>query len=241
MKEEIKLFNEYVKNYDLKNKKLIGKYHHSFRVMEFCKEIAISLNLNEEDISIASLCGLLHDIARFEQLTKYDTYYDFKSFDHGDYGCDILEHDDFIKKFTSDEEIIKIVLDGVRYHNKFKVPNLNERNMLFVNILRDADKIDIMTEWANEIRDNKIILKESILKSIYNKELCKKSDLENDTDNILMNMSWIFDLNFKYSFEYLKNKKIIEKKFNLLEMYGETKEISELKQFIMKEIGEKLC
>ena len=48
-------------------------------------------------------------------------------------------------------------------------------------------------------------------------------------------------LNFKYSFEYLKNKKIIEKKFNLLEMYGETKEISELKQFIMKEIGEKLC
>ena len=44
-------------------------------------------------------------------------------------------------------------------------------NMLFVNILRDADKIDIMTEWANEIRDNKIILKESILKSIYNKYL----------------------------------------------------------------------
>ena len=77
--------------------------------------------------------------------------------------------------------------------------------------------------------------------AIHNKELCKKSDLENDTDNILMNMSWIFDLNFKYSFEYLKNKKIIEKKFNLLEMYGETKEISELKQFIMKEIGEKLC
>lgn len=241
MKEKIKLFNQYVKKYDLKNKKLMGKYHHSFRVMEFSKEIAISLNLNEEDIYIASLCGLLHDIARFEQLTKYDTYYDSISFDHGDYGFDILKQDDFIKQFTNDEEVISIVLDSVKYHNKLEVPNLNEKNKLFVNIIRDADKIDIMTEWGNEIKEDKIILKDSMLKSIYNKELCKKSDIENDADNILMELSWIFDLNFKYSFEYLENKKIIEKKFNLLEMYGETEEISKLKQFIIERIGEKLC
>lgn len=241
MKEEIKFFNEFAKQFDLKNKNIMGKYHHSFRAMEFCKEIAISLNLSEEDIYIASLCGLLHDIARFEQLTQYNTYDDSKSFDHGDYGYQILKQNDFIKKFTNNEEVISIVLDSVKYHNKLIVPNLNERNMLFVNIIRDADKLDIITEQGNEINDDKIILKESMLKSIYNKELCKNSDIENDVDYILRVLSWVFDFNFKYSYKYLIDKKIIEKKFNLLEMYGETEDLNKLKQFIMERIGEKLC
>ena len=241
MKEKIKSFNEYVKQFDLKNKNIMGKYHHSFRVMEFCKELAISLNLNDEDIYIASLCGLLHDIARFEQLTKYNTYDDSKSFDHGDYGYKILKESDFIKEFTKNEEVISIILDSVKYHNKLSVPNLNKRNMLFVNIVRDADKLDIITEQGNEINDDKITLKESMLKSIYNKELCKNSDIENDVDYILRVLSWVFDFNFEYSYKYLIDKKIIEKKFNLLEMYGETEDLNKLKQFIMERIGEKLC
>ena len=113
--------------------------------------------------------------------------------------------------------------------------------MLFVNIVRDADKLDIITEQGNEINDEQIILKDSMLKSIYNKEICKNSDVENDVDYILRLLAWVFDFNFKYSYEYLINKKIIEKKFNLLEMCGETEEINKLKQFIMERIGEKLC
>lgn len=241
MKEQIKIFNHYAKKFNLKEKNIMKKYHHSFRVMDFCKEIAISLSLNEEDIFIASLCGLLHDIARFEQWTKYQTYDDSKSFDHGDYGYEILKENDFVKEFINNEEVMAIVIDSVKYHNKLVVPKLNERHMLFVNIVRDADKLDIITEQGNEINDEQIILKDSMLKSIYNKEICKNSDVENDVDYILRLLAWVFDFNFKYSYEYLINKKIIEKKFNLLEMYGETEEINKLKQFIMERIGEKLC
>ena len=141
----------------------------------------------------------------------------------------------------NNEEVMAIVIDSVKYHNKLVVPKLNERHMLFVNIVRDADKLDIITEQGNEINDEQIILKDIMLKSIYNKEICKNSDVENDVDYILRLLAWVFDFNFKYSYEYLINKKIIEKKFNLLEMYGETKEINKLKQFIMERIGEKLC
>lgn len=53
-------------------------------------------------------------------------------------------------------------------------------------------------------------------------------------------LDWVFDLNFKYSFNYLIQNKVIENKFNLLEMYGETNEIKKLKDFIYNEI-EKRC
>ena len=78
MKEEIKLFNNYVKQFDLKNKHIMGKFHHSYRVMEFAIDIAKSLELGEKDIYIASLAGLLHDIGRFNHIKIYNTYSDEK-------------------------------------------------------------------------------------------------------------------------------------------------------------------
>lgn len=241
MKKEIQLFNQYAKKFDLRNKNIMRKYHHSFRVMEFCKEIAISLNLNEQDIYIACLCGLLHDIARFEQWTKFETYKDAESFDHGDYGYQILKENNFIKEFTNDEEIISIVLDSVKYHNKLSVPVLDERQLLFANIVRDADKLDIMTEQENEINQEKIELNKNMLNSIYNREVCKNEEVKTDVDHIVRMLSWVFDFNFKYSYQYLVDNKIIEKKFNLLELYGETEDLNKLKQFIYERIGEKIC
>lgn len=238
MKEVIQEFNKYVKNYNLKDKNIMGKYHHSFRVMEFCKEIAISLKLNEKDIYIASLCGLLHDIARFSQWTKYQTYVDKKSFDHGDEGERILS--ETITNFTNDSEISSIVIDSTKYHNKISIPPLDERRLLFIKIVRDADKLDIMTEQGNYIFTDKIELKKELLDSIYNKQICKNEYMTNEVDSILRMISWIFDLNYKYSYHYLINKKIIEKKFNLLEMYRETEDITKLKKFIEENIDQKL-
>lgn len=238
MKEVIQEFNKYVKNYNLKDKNIMGKYHHSFRVMEFCKEIAISLKLNEKDIYIASLCGLLHDIARFSQWTKYQTYVDKKSFDHGDEGERILS--ETITNFTNDSEISSIVIDSTKYHNKISIPPLDERRLLFIKIVRDADKLDIMTEQGNYIFTDKIELKKELLDSIYNKQICKNEYTTNEVDSILRMISWIFDLNYKYSYLYLVDKRIIEKKFNSLEIYGETKDITKLKKFIEENIDQKL-
>ena len=61
-------FMEYVKNYDQDNPRIVLKISHSFRVMEQSKKIAESINLDEEQIELATLIGLLHDIARFEQM-----------------------------------------------------------------------------------------------------------------------------------------------------------------------------
>ena len=60
-------FIKYTSKYDLTNKRQKGKQEHSLRVMEVSKKIAEKLNLSKEEIQLATLIGLLHDIARFEQ------------------------------------------------------------------------------------------------------------------------------------------------------------------------------
>ena len=78
-------FMKYVSNYDKENPRIVLKISHSFRVMEQSRKIAQSLNLNEEQIELATLIGLLHDIARFEQMKRFGTYVDEKSIDQGEH------------------------------------------------------------------------------------------------------------------------------------------------------------
>ena len=46
--------------------------------------------------------------------------------------------------------------------------------------------------------------------------------------------------NFKYSYSYLKEKNIIQKKIDLLEIYGQTEETKKLKNFLLKKIEERI-
>ena len=81
-------FIRYTENYNLQNGHIKGKQEHSLRVMEISKQIAKGLNLSQEEIDLATLIGLLHDIARFEQYTQYHTFKDMLSVDHGDLGAE---------------------------------------------------------------------------------------------------------------------------------------------------------
>ena len=77
--EKAKLeFIEYTDKYRRLGKECIRKINHTFRVMDLCGEIAESLNLSDEEIKLAKLCGLLHDLGRFEQWKRYKTFNDME-------------------------------------------------------------------------------------------------------------------------------------------------------------------
>lgn len=229
-----KIFNDYVKKYDFKEPMIRLKFHHTYRVVEFCREIAESLELNEEDTEIALLTGLFHDIGRFNQWQQFNTFIDEKSFDHGDEAYKILSENDFIE-----DKYKEIVLISVKNHNKYMIePNLDERTKLFCNIVRDADKLDIMREQGNEIKQSEIVLKKELLDSIYNEKICGNNYITNEVDSIIRMISWVYDLNFKYSYQFLLDSGIINKKFELLEIYGETEELTKLKETIINKIKE---
>lgn len=242
MKEYMSIFNKYVKGFDLKNKNIMRKFHHTYRVVEYANDIAVSLKLNDDDIVLAKVCALFHDIARFIQATQYNTFIDSKSFDHGDKGYEIVK--EFIEEISDDKDIQNIVLYSIKNHNKKEIQNdLSERERLFCNITRDADKLDIMMEQAYQINDGIYDLKKDILDCIYNHELVKNKYVENDIDHVCRVISFIFDINYKYSLNIVKNI-IINKKFELLEVNIDTLELKKLKdsvyEYLEKRIKE-LC
>ncbi len=220
-KKSIEEFNKYIKKFDMSNDKVSHKYYHTFRVVDYAKDIAKSENLNKQDTYIAFLCALLHDIGRFKQVKEYDTFYDKKSFDHGDVGYEILLENDYISKYIQDQESKQIILKSVKNHNKYKIEdNLNEKELFFSKLVRDSDKIDILDKQKNEINDNSTTIDEDVIKAYKEHRLFKRDGTKrNDATEIVKNLCFIYDLNFKRSFEILKEKGIIDRKLNVLKQH----------------------
>ncbi|MBE6149144.1 MAG: HD domain-containing protein [Firmicutes bacterium] len=207
-----KKFIEYSKKYDLKNINIMRKFHHSFRVMEYCKEIAKSLNLSNEDINLVMIIGLLHDIGRFEQWTKYNTYIDLNSIDHGDLSCDILND------LLEESKYKNIILTAVKNHNKLKIEaNLDDKTLLFCKIIRDADKLDIIKEQNLIPKENLDKVPNRIIECFKNKKLVY--DANGDIEATFRQLAFIYDIHFKHTYEVLLKNKIIENKINLLKIY----------------------
>ena len=166
-------FIAYTKKFDLENKRLKGKQEHSLRVRDISKRIAENLQLDNKEIQLATLIGLLHDIARFEQYTQYGTFRDRESVDHGDLGVEILKKNDYMKKYIENEEDIHILYFAIKNHNKYQIETgLNDRENQFCKIIRDADKIDIFYEASEIFYTEKEI--EEINQSIINDEIVAK-------------------------------------------------------------------
>ena len=209
-------FVRYAKLFDLKNDNIMTRFHHTFRVVEFAKDIARSEGLKDADVILAMKCALLHDIARFRQYAVYHTYVDAKSLDHGDEGARILTTKNYINRYTKDSEEQKIIIKAVKNHNKLRIdPDLTEKEELFAKIVRDADKLDIMIEYGNTI-DGKFILNPEYIKPFKEKRLFKNNGVTGEYESVLRTMAFIYDINFKYSYEYIKENKIIDDKIDLL-------------------------
>lgn len=216
-------FNNYVKNYDMDNENINRKVFHSHRVENIAGEIAKSLNLSNEDIKLAKIVGLLHDIARFEQYTRYQTFSDLKSIDHGDYGVEILKQNSFIRNFIDTDEYDNIIFKAIKNHNKLKIEDgLTEKELLYSKIVKDADKLDIyyetITMFYNDINsleniETGIINNEQIA-SIQKKQLIIRKLKDNQMEEMIMILGFTFDLNFKYSYEIMYKEDYINKIIN---------------------------
>ena len=208
MKEAEEQFIKYTNSYKKYGERILLKIQHTFRVERLCEELANSLELSQEEIDLAKLCGLLHDIGRFEQWKNYKTYDDLKSLDHGTLGETILKENNFIDQFTNNNH--DTILRAVKYHNKYKVPNtLSKKNKMYVNITRDADKIDILQLTVNgplALSTDNTKMTDSVYKTLFNKKSINVKDVKTKADAIAIRIAFLFDLNCKKSFEIIKEK-----------------------------------
>lgn len=136
-------FNSYVARYDASDERITLKVEHTYEVAELCDEIARGEGLPPADVDLAWLCGLVHDIGRFEQLRQWGTFSDADSCSHAALGIQVLK--DEMASFTNDPEWVHIIERAVALHSDFRLPSgLSARERLFCTITRDADKVDIL-------------------------------------------------------------------------------------------------
>ena len=90
MNEAIIEFLNYTSKYLEYGNMIDLKIKHTFRVMRLSEMLASNLNLSDEEIYIAKMIGLLHDIGRFEQWKVYNNFRDLISIDHADFGIKVL-------------------------------------------------------------------------------------------------------------------------------------------------------
>ncbi len=141
-------FYDFVTEYDLKEDNIIRKIFHTSTVADTCFSIACRLNLNEKDRNLAYLCGILHDIGRFEQWKRYQTYEDKISADHGDLSYEMIDKFDLSMLSPKDLETVKL---AVKYHTKsnLALQSGDKRVILFNQIILNADAYANILNTAN--------------------------------------------------------------------------------------------
>ena len=200
----IEEFSKYVSYYDMDVLEIRRKYYHSLRVMNLARKYAKLLNFSDEDIKLASVIGLLHDIGRFDQFKMYHTFDDFKSIDHADYGVQLLQQNHLIKRFyqTDNEEDYHIIFFAIKNHNKLVVNNrdCNERYMMHAQLVRDVDKLDLIflvgdlkeVHYLSVNEDVSFKVMEAVKKHIS----ANKRDVMNVNDKIALKFCFAFDINY---------------------------------------------
>ena len=247
IEKAIEKFIQYTEEYDLNDENIKRKQTHSIRVMNRSKEIAQKLNLTQEEIDLATLIGLLHDIARFEQYKQYHTYRDDLSIDHGDLGVEILNKD--IRKYIETDKYDETIKLAVKNHNKYKIQeDLSQEQKIFAQIIRDADKIDIFYEAVEMLwKESENLIEEStitdkVFEQIINNKQIKSKDKITPIDNVVSVIAFIFDINFKESFKILKQKDYINKVLNRYNIhdYKTKQEIEKIRKLANEYIEQKI-
>lgn len=217
-----KAFKEYLKNYNIDDGSIALKIRHTYEVVRKSEYIAIGLELDKENIELAKIIALLHDIGRFEQIKEFNEFND-KKIEHAEFGVKVLFKDNLIRKFVEERKYDDIINKAIYNHNKFEIEeNLNDIELLQCKIIRDADKLDNFRvkqedkfeDMFPKIYNSETINYENISAKVYEDfmqhKCIKLEDRKTIIDYWVCVIGFIFDLNFDISLKYVQEKNYID-------------------------------
>jgi len=211
------VFRKYVEGYDTSDSMIRLKQVHTFMVVENARRIAESLSLSEEDIQLAEMIGLLHDIGRFEQAKVYHDFHDALTVDHAQLGVSILKENNFLSEFVEDEKYHNLILTAIANHNQYRIEEgLDERTLLHSRIIRDADKADIFrVRCVDRMEDmtgtdaetvGKTELSDDVYEAFLRGENMVRSMRKTYMDGWVIGLAFLFDFNFPEGIRIVREK-----------------------------------
>ncbi|MBN1756747.1 MAG: HD domain-containing protein [Chitinispirillaceae bacterium] len=212
--------------------------------------IAASLDMDAEQCYLAEIIALLHDIGRFEQFSRYRTYSDRESEDHARLGVEVIGTTGVLERFTG--EMQRFICSIVGCHNRITLPEMGDPLLLhYLRILRDADKIDILrvvTEYYAGYSGNDAIsiglpdtpgVADAVLRSVIEERMVSICDVKSLNDIKLLQISWVFDLNFPYTCAMIKNHRYLDKLAAALPQTGlVTQAVDTAQRFLQRRCSE---
>lgn len=239
MEKAKKAFDKYVKdNYDLNNESIKKVYNHILNVSKLSRDIIKNSNIMLVDAEdLAELIGLIHDIGSFKTINN--------NLDHVGEGLRILFDEKNIRKFISDAKYDEIIKSAIYNHNQLEVaPFVSDQEKLFIDVLRDADKIDILKTIAesNEVINQNEMINSEIINIIKSHKTISKNLITNKTEEGIYVLAYIFDIKYKYSFYNIEENSYLEKIAKRIHIdTNDTIRLiyNEIKTFITMKIGER--
>jgi HD domain. len=126
------------------------KIRHTARVTRHAARITPSLGLSSECARAALLAALLHDTGRFPQFARWKTFRDPDSVNHGLLGARTVREQAVLE--NESPRVRRLALVGIGLHNRYALPQgLDSEARLITDIVRDADKIDILHIFREEL------------------------------------------------------------------------------------------
>jgi len=232
----VKQFNNYPLGFEYALP-LESKFKHCHSVANIAKQISEYLIPSKNLQQIIEIAALYHDIGRFEQYAKYNTFVDSKSENHAALSVKVIKENNFLSLLDTENQ--KIIEIAILNHNTKKInSNLTEIENLVTTVLRDADKIDILGLFSNHYADNKSDetlelnlpdIKEynpKVVQSIISGELVDMQDVKTLNDFKLLKMSWVYDLNYEISHVLISNGKYLRTIFDSLSVKDEQTQLA---------------
>lgn len=232
-KKALDAFREYTADYDVSDEKVKLKIDHTYRVCGLCQQIAAQSGFDENDIELAWLTGLLHDIGRFEQLKRYGTFIDAQSIDHAEFGADILFQEGKIRDYIEEASEDELLEKTVRCHSAYRVPaNYTAREKKFADLLRDADKIDILKvniivpieEIYNvttyDLKHCKVT--EEVMQAFFEEHAVLRSLKKTPVDNLVGHISLVYELVYPISRRLVYEQGYLDKLMDFQSELSET-------------------
>ena len=237
--------NEYIETFH--DACLILKKEHTYHVLENAIQIAKNLALSENELYLTKLIALYHDLGRFYQYSKYKTFADRLSENHAHIAVKLLKKNPIF--LQEPKEIQQQVLCAIILHNVAILPQkLNQHYKLQCQIIRDADKIDILRVMAHHfsnslpekdsvllhVKDEPYKFTQEILQQAINKEIIKYTDLVYANDFKLLLIGWFYTLNFAISKKLVVKSNVLTSIINSL---PSDKKINIFKEMIQKDFN----
>lgn len=234
-------FFEYVDHFysecDTDNQAFRLKRDHTRRVCRNARMLANKLKISERESLLAEVMALFHDIGRFKQYRIYQTFKDADSENHAALGVSEIKTHSLLEGLAEDE--IGLILRAIEYHNALKIPDhIRGRERFFMQLLRDADKLDIWKVFGEycEVQTKSSTDSVSLglsdnnrysdcaLKAVCERKIVQMPELKTLNDFKLLQISWVYDLNFVPTMEAMMEKGYIERLYAFL---PQTREIED--------------